>query len=74
MIKLKENYLYYYDFDSISDFETLYDKALNVSNYVYEHLELAFFETAHHSDFCPKQFDTIKSLSQESLRINKHND
>jgi len=23
---------------------------------------------------CPKQFDTIKSLSQESLRINKYHD
>jgi len=23
---------------------------------------------------CPKQFDTIQSLSQENLRINKHND
>jgi hypothetical protein len=74
MIKLKENYLYYYDSDSISDFERLYDKALNVSNYVYEHLELAFFETAHRSNFCPKQFDTIQSLSQENLLINKHND
>ena len=74
MIKLKENYLYYYDSDLISDFERLYDKALNVSKYAYEHLELAFFETAHHSDFCPKQFDTIKSLSQVKLRINKYHD
>ena len=23
---------------------------------------------------CSKKFDTIKSLSQESLRVNKHND
>jgi len=74
MIKLKKNYIYYYDSEAIPDFETLYDKALNVPNYVYEHLELAFFETVHPSEFCPKQFDTIKSLSQVKLRINKYHD
>jgi hypothetical protein len=74
MIKLKENYLYNYDFDLISDFERLYDKALNMSNYAYEHVGFALFETVHRSDFCPKKFNTIKSLSEVKLRINKYHD